>query len=192
MFRRPTLLLPALAILLAVLAVPVLAGGNPNAPGQQKDKKPSSPITITGTVEKAQGEDGEASYTLTDGGKTYTLDAGPKWFFGKNYPLEPFVGKSVTIDGEVAEGSTEVDVHAVDGTAIREPGKPAWAGGWRVVGKDHPGWTKEKADRFAAKFGDCWPPGHCKDKPGRGNSSDAEKPGNGGGPGDDDEAPETE
>jgi hypothetical protein len=180
MFRRPALLVPAVTILAILLAVPVLAGKG-EAPGQQKDRKATTPVTITGTVEKTAGADGDATYTLTDGGTTYTLEAGPKWFFGDDYPLEAFVGKSVTIDGEVAEGSTEVDVQAVDGTAIREPGKPAWAGGWRIVGKVHPGWSKDKADRFADRFGDCWPPGHCKDKPGRG------VPG-GPGSGDDDEA----
>jgi hypothetical protein len=58
---------------------------------------------------------------------------------------------------------------AVDGTRLREPGKPPWAGGWKVVGERHPGWSEEKAARFAerqaakaARFGDCWPPGHCK------------------------------
>ena len=71
----------------------------------------------------------------------------------------------MTVDGEVAEGSTDVDVLAVNGTALREAGKPPWAGGWKVVGKQHPGWSQEKADRFQAKFGDCFPPGQCKDKP---------------------------
>jgi opacity protein-like surface antigen len=43
-------------------------------------------------------------------------------------------------------------------------GKPPWAGGWKRVGEGHPGWSQEKADRFKAKFGDCFPPGQCKDK----------------------------
>jgi hypothetical protein len=165
MHRRPALIVAALAVLAVAVAVPVLAG-NPNAPGQQKqkDKAPEAPITLHGRIESTAGADGETSYTLTDGGKTYTLEAGPRWFFGEKYPLEPFVGKSVTVEGEVAEGSTEVDVHSIDGVALREPGKPPWAGGWKVVGERHPGWSQEKADRFAAKFGDCWPPGHCKDK----------------------------
>jgi len=75
----------------------------------------------------------------------------------------------VTVTGEAAEGSTEVDVLMVNGTVIREPGKPPWAGGWKQVGENHPGWSAEKAARWAAKaakqgqkFGDCWPPGHCK------------------------------
>ncbi len=59
-------------------------------------------------------------------------------------------------------GGTEVDVQTVDGTAIRAPGKPPWAGGWKVQGEKHPGWSQAKADKFKAKFGDCWPPGHCK------------------------------
>ena len=153
-------------LLTAIVAVPAFAGGNPNAPGQQKEKVPANPITITGTVESSTDADGETIYTLRDGGTTYTLDAGPGWFHGDNHPLKGHVGNSVTIDGEVAEGSTEVSVLAVNGTALREPGKPPWAGGWKRVGELHPGWSQEKADRFEAKFGDCWPPGHCKDKPG--------------------------
>jgi hypothetical protein len=39
----------------------------------------------------------------------------------------------------------------VDGKTIREPGRPPWAGGWKVVGEKHPGWSQEKADRQAAK-----------------------------------------
>jgi hypothetical protein len=52
------------------------------------------------------------------------------------------------------------------------PGRPPWAGGWKVVGRDHPGWSQEKWDRWQAKVADkakqhgveCWPPGHCMDK----------------------------
>jgi hypothetical protein len=68
----------------------------------------------------------------------------------------------VTVTGETHTGSTDVDVLTVDGTVIREPGKPPWAGGWKVVASAHPGWSQEKADRFKAKFGDCFPPGQCK------------------------------
>jgi hypothetical protein len=58
--------------------------------------------------------------------------------------------------------------------ALREPGKPPWAGGWKVVGEKHPGWSQEKADRFKAKFGDCFPPGQCKDKPDKGAGDGAD------------------
>jgi hypothetical protein len=68
----------------------------------------------------------------------------------------------VTIVGTKAADSNNVDVVSVDGTALREPGKPPWAGGWKRVGSIHPGWSQEKADRFKAKFGDCFPPGLCK------------------------------
>ena len=167
MHRRPLPMGLGIVALLALLAVPVLAGGQgkDNAPGQAKEKVPTTPITISGTIEVASDENGKDTYTLRDGGTTYTLSAGPPWFFGNNHPLNPFVGQSVTVDGEVAEGTTNVDVLAVDGTALREAGKPPWAGGWKVVGERHPGWSQEKADRFEAKFGDCFPPGQCKDKP---------------------------
>ena len=167
MQRRQWLTGFGIVALLAVVAVPVLAGGQgkENAPGQAKEKVPTTPITISGTIEVATDENGNDTYTLRDGGTTYTLSAGPPWFFGNNHPLKPYVGQSVTVDGEIAEGTTDVDVLAVDGTALREPGKPPWAGGWKVVGERHPGWSQEKADRFKAKFGDCFPPGQCKDKP---------------------------
>jgi hypothetical protein len=130
---------------------------------------------VTGTVGTQTNAQGETEYTLTTPDGTFLLDAGPAWFFGNAYPLAPFVGRQVTIGGDQREGSTQVDVLTVDGTALREPGKPPWAGGWKRVGEKHPGWTQEKADRHAAKqaakqqrFGlDCWPPGHCKDASGK-------------------------
>jgi hypothetical protein len=71
----------------------------------------------------------------------------------------------VTINGTAQEGGSEVDVLTIDGQAIREPGKPPWAGGWKRVGKVHPGWSAEKAERMQQRFGECFPPGQCKDKP---------------------------
>lgn len=175
--RRPAILLGAIAILAIVVAIPVLAAspspgsGNPGAAAKEKAAKaPGVSVTLTGTVEATADADGGTTYTLRSGGTTYTLEAGPPWFFGAQYPLEPFVGKSVTIVGEQAAGSTQVDVTSVDGQALREPGRPPWAGGWKVVGERHPGWSQEKADRFKAKFGDCFPPGQCKDKPAKDNA----------------------
>jgi hypothetical protein len=144
--------------------------GKPDkGPKEKKDKAPELSVTLKGTVSSGTDEDGAPTYELASGGKTYQLEAGPPWFYGDNHPLKPFVGKSVTISGETAEGSTEVDVLTVNGTVIREPGKPPWAGGWKRVGERHPGWSEEKAARWAEraakqqqKFGGCWPPGHCK------------------------------
>jgi hypothetical protein len=164
-------------MLTALLVIPTLAKPPEGAPpGQARERVPKVPVTLEGTVEVSTDAEGDASYTLTAGGTTYRLDAGPAWFHGDAHPLAPFVGESVTIEGEQAEGSTEVDVLVVNGTQLREPGKPPWAGGWKVVGERHPGWSQEKADRFAAKFGDCFPPGQCKDKPhrGQGESGSAE------------------
>jgi hypothetical protein len=153
----------------APVAQPDQKGKPEKGPKERKDKAPEQEITLTGTVTTGTDADGEPVYRMQSGGTTYVLEAGPKWFFGDDYPLKPFVGKNVTIVGETAEGSTEVDVVSVDGTRLREPGKPPWAGGWKKVGERHPGWTEEKAARWAerqaakgAKFGGCWPPGHCK------------------------------
>jgi hypothetical protein len=126
------------------------------------DKTPEVAITLHGTVTMAKDAKGRPAFSLASGGKTYDLEAGPSWFWGDNNPLVKFAGKTVTIVGETHTGEIEVDVLTVDGTAIRAPGKPPWAGGWKVVGEKHPGWSQDKADKFKAKFGGCFPPGQCK------------------------------
>jgi hypothetical protein len=162
---RPLLIVLAALALLVALVVPAL-GAKSSAPGQQKDKTAKAPITLTGTIEKSKDADGDTTYTLADGGVTYTLEAGPTWFFAEGaHPLDAYVGKHVTVAGVMAAGTTEVDVESVNGTALRGAGKPPWAGGWKRVGSVHPGWSQEKADRFKAKFGACFPPGQCKEKP---------------------------
>jgi hypothetical protein len=141
------------------------------APGAEKRAKaPEVEVTLTGTVGTRTTADGEVEYTLTSGSTTVVLEAGPAWFYKDKHPLKPFVGKTVTVVGEQAEGSSEIDVRSVNGTEIRAPGKPPWAGGWKRVGKDHPGWTQEKWDKWQAKLAErmarfgtkCWPPGQCK------------------------------
>jgi hypothetical protein len=141
-------------------AKPEQAGHGNN--GNKGDKTPEVAITLHGTVATTTDAEGDAGFSMTSGPTTYQLEAGPSWFWGANNPLAKFVGKTVTVVGETHTGSTDVDVMTVDGTAIREPGKPPWAGGWKVVGSKHPGWSQEKADRFKAKFGDCFSPGQCK------------------------------
>lgn len=155
---------PSAAPSVAPLASP---GGKPEKPekadkGNKGNKTPEVAITLRGTVATTTDAKGRPAYSLSSGGKTYELEAGPAWFWGANNPLAKFAGKTVTITGETHAGATDVDVLTVDGTAIRAPGKPAWAGGWKVVGEKHPGWSQAKADRFKAKFGACFPPGQCK------------------------------
>jgi hypothetical protein len=167
MARRPVLAVFALIALLVVVALPAIAAdpsAKPVPPGQvnKPEKVEKASITVTGTIGTSTDSDGRATYTVRSGASTYTLEAGPSWFYGDNHPLKPYVGKSVTVVGERAAGSTEIDVESVNGKAVRAAGKPPWAGGWKVVGKTHPGWSQEKADRFNAKFGDCFPPGKCK------------------------------
>jgi hypothetical protein len=130
--------------------------------GNKGDKTPEVPITLRGTIAMSTDGKGRPSFSLAAGGKTYELEAGPPWFWGANNPLAKFVGKTVTVTGETHTGATDVDVLTVDGTVIRAPGKPPWAGGWKANGEKHPGWSQEKADKFQAKHGGCWPPGHCK------------------------------
>lgn len=110
------------------------------------EKGPETAVTVTGTVVKGQDEDGRPAFTITAAGKTWALSAGPAWFWGDRNPLAAYAGKSVTVVGTTREGSDELDVETVDGTAIRDAGKPPWAGGPWVVGEGHPGWKEWMAD----------------------------------------------
>ena len=194
------LLTVALIVVAGLIAIPVLAASPTPTPASpaatekpegteapegtekpdkgsktEKAETPEVTVTLKGTVGTKTDPEGEAEYTLTVGSTTYSLEAGPPWYWKDKHPLKPYVGKSVTVVGEQEQGATSVDVQSVDGKVIREPGKPPWAGGPMAVGKDHPGWSQDKADRWAAKaaamkakFGvDCWPPGHCKDAAGK-------------------------
>ena len=172
--KKPRALLVAIAsLILLAIAVPALAAPPSTPPGQankpDKSHAPEVDVNVTGRVEKGTDADGETVYRVTANGKTWQLDAGPKWFHGDNHPLDAFVGKDVAIVGTSEEGSDEVDVQSIDGQELRAAGKPPWAGGWKAVGERHPGWSQEKADRFDAKFGGCFPPGQCKAKPAGGD-----------------------
>jgi len=103
-------------------------------------------VTVTGTVQAGKDEKGRPTYTLTAGGTTWTLSAGPSWFAGANDALKKVAGKSVEIKGTHTPDSTELDVESIDGVAVRAAGKPAWAGGPWTVGASHPGWKDWMAD----------------------------------------------
>jgi hypothetical protein len=175
---RAPLLILALVALVGVVAIPALAASpspatGPDASGHpgkgpKASHEPEVAVTLHGVVSTATDADGETTYTLSVDGKTVKLEAGPPWFFGDHHPLAPFVGKTVTITG--SQSGDEVEVDTVDGTALREPGRPPWAGGPKAVGSIHPGWSQDKADRWQQKqdakagAGGCWPPGLCKDQ----------------------------
>lgn len=177
--RRSRLTLALGVVLLVGLAtVPASAvppEGGPPGQARKGDRPPEQPVTLTGILGASTDADGATSYTLDVDGTLYRLSAGPPWFWGDDHPLAPHVGSQVTVDGDQVEGSDEVDVQAVDGDEVRAVGKPPWAGGWKVVGEGHPGWSQEKADRFADRFGDCFPPGQCKDKPNRPSDSSTDE-----------------
>lgn len=137
----------------AAVASPDGAAAPSEKPGKgpKAEKVPEARVTLSGKVGTRTDADGASVYTLTVGSKVYDLEAGPPWFWGATHPLAPYVGKTATITGEQAKGSTSIDVLTVDGKTIRDPGKPAWAGGWKDVGKAHPGWAQWKADKAAAK-----------------------------------------
>jgi hypothetical protein len=143
----------ALSMALLILAVPVLAA--------KPDKGPELAKTLTGTVTSSEDAKGRPVFSMTVGGVTWELSAGPRWFWGANNPLAALVGSSVEVAGTYHEGDTELDVDTVDGVALRAPGKPPWSGGPKVVGSSHPGWKDGKPGKG---LGRAHAPGQNKDK----------------------------
>jgi hypothetical protein len=123
------------------------ASGDPTASKPPKpskppkaDKGPAIAATVTGTVVKGADDKGRPTYTITAGGTTWELSAGPPWFWGDDNPLEASVGKRVTIVGSHHADATDLDVDTIDGVTLRAAGRPDWAGGPKAVGERHPGW----------------------------------------------------
>jgi hypothetical protein len=107
---------------------------------------------------------------MTVDGVVWELSAGPKWFWGANNPLAAFSGKTVTVTGTYHAGENELDVDSVDGQILRAPGRPAWAGGPKVVGKIHPGWKDGKPGHGHGREN---APGQLKNKD-KANDADAD------------------
>src|SRR5262245_8651113 len=118
--------LAALGIVVAfglAVAIPVLAADPTSSPtppghskpgtspkpghGNQKAKAPNVDVTVTGTVTQATDGQGRPAFSLTADGKTWTLSAGPAWYWGDKNPLKAYVGKSVTVAGSNESGSSE-------------------------------------------------------------------------------------
>ena len=142
-------LLLAVAMVLPALAASPGASTKPSKE-PKAERSPEPTVTVHGPVSATKRADGTTDTTIASGGTTLHLRIGPPWFVAATDPLAPFVGKTVTIVGE-QDGDT-IDVDTVDGVAIRGPGKPPWAGGWKAVGSTHPGWSQAKADREKAKL----------------------------------------
>ena len=166
--RRASLLF---AVVAGFATVGTVAAADPSPPpvppGQQKnaeknaEKGPEVAFTGSGQVTASEDGQGRPEYTITVSGKTWTLSAGPKWFWGTDSPLAAYVGKTVDVVGTSREGSTEVDVTTVNGTAIREEGRPPWAGGPFRVGEKHPGW-KARGAHPGRELGRELAPGQAK------------------------------
>ena len=111
--------------------------------------------TLSGVLSTKADADGDVDYYIGD----VRLSVGPPWFWGDKHPLTGLVGKTITVTGHMETGNPakakanakakdngpEFEVLTVNGTTVREPGKPPWAGGPKVVGPSHPGypgWSK--------------------------------------------------
>ncbi len=113
--------------------------------------------TLKGVLTTKKDAEGEVDYYIGD----VQLSVGPPWFWGAKHPLVGLVGQAITMTGHMETGNPvkakakanatakdagpEFEVLTVNGKTIREPGKPPWAGGPKVVGPSHPGyagWSK--------------------------------------------------
>jgi hypothetical protein len=173
--RRYAALAGLVALGLALVALPTLAASPSPSPGKsgaakpEKSHAPEKSVTLHGAVSAGKDDQGRPTYSLAVGGTTYDLSDGPPWFWGDKNPLAAYVGQTVDVVGQQEEGSSEVDVDTVNGKALRDPGKPPWAGGPKAVGAAHPGYNAWKAAHD--KTGG--PPGQQKDKTGADDTNEA-------------------
>ena len=157
------------AMLIATLSLTSLAAGTAaQEPAEEADPAATSKSAV-GVVSLGTSADGRTVYYLTpDGGDPIRLSFGPPWFWGEASPLDSMVGMTVTVIGQLRDGvpnenademaleqadaAPRMHVRSVDGTALREPGRPPWAGGPKEVGEIHPGfegWSEGQAEREA-------------------------------------------
>jgi len=136
-------------------------------PAKVSDEAKGPIETLTGTLGTRTDADGDREYVLNG----TELSVGPPWFWGTKNPLEPYVGKSVSVTGRMetdppstrANGKAknadgpEFEVYTVKYgsvvTPVRAEGKPPWAGGPKVVGESHPGykgWSQGKSEKAKA------------------------------------------
>jgi len=138
-------------------------------PAKTPDETKGPIETLTGVLGVRTDADGDREYVLNG----IELSVGPPWYWGTKNPLEPFVGKSVTVTGRTDTGrpSTKANGKAADAdgpefevytvsssdgkvvTPVRAEGKPPWAGGPKVVGERHPGykgWSHGKSEKAKA------------------------------------------
>lgn len=122
--RRAVVIVGGLVTALAI-AIPAMGAGptpRPTPPGHAKaDKGPELERTVRGTVETSTDADGRPAFSITADGETWTLSAGPSWYWGDEHPLAAWVGKTVEVAGTYHEGETELDVETVDGDASASP-----------------------------------------------------------------------
>jgi hypothetical protein len=148
--RRLAIFLVGSLVAVALVAIPILAQrASPPAGKGQKAHAPEHAITVRGTVQETTNADGVIAYTLVASGTTYSLSDGPAWWWGAKDPLASYVGRTVDVIGEIAEGSKQIDVQSIGGRALRAPGRPPWAGGPKVVGEKHPGSKSSKEQENA-------------------------------------------
>jgi len=132
--------------------VPAKAPATTEAP-----ETPETVTTLTGLLTAATDADGDADYSI----KKVRVSVGPPWFWGDKHPLAGLVGTSVTVTGYMETSTStkasdkakdtgpEFEVLSVNGKAVRDQGKPPWAGGPKAVGASHPGyagWSKAKGN----------------------------------------------
>jgi hypothetical protein len=143
--RRLAIFLAGSAVAVAVVVIALLLPATRPTTGKAQKTHPSEQaVTVHGTIQKTTAPDGKGAYTLVANATTYRLSDGPEWWWGANDHLASNVGKTVDVTGEVAQGSTDIDVLSIDSKALRAPGRPPWAGGPKAVGEKHPEFKESK------------------------------------------------
>ena len=146
-------------------AVLALSGTATIAAAQEETQPVEDAATssVTGMLQTVVGEDGRSTWYLDVDGELIELQFGPSWFSDLAALFAVADGDEVAIGGNLRDGRPDQNASDVAkenaaqaprlriktiGGEERPKGKPAWAGGPKVVGEAHPGhagWSKGQA-----------------------------------------------
>jgi len=110
-------------VLIAVVALSIFAGFRMRGQDASKLLQEYKEITLEGVVKDIVVEPGNTRIIVESEGKLYEVKIGPIWY------LNIEVGDTVKIEGRLVtiDGKEFVVVESINGTELREMGKPKWA-----------------------------------------------------------------
>jgi hypothetical protein len=128
--------IPGLLLALAAVLLLITMGKGSAQSTSTETSESKRIVDVTGKVGTAVNAKGDTRYTLETDDARLWLGAGPDWYYGESeYPLEPLVGKTVTVAGEEKLDAISITSDGQTQQIRPAEGEPPWAGGPEAAGR---------------------------------------------------------